>query len=229
MSNPTGKNQSNGQGNLNDADFKMFCDLYPTVGPSVGGMLSEKRSLGAMRSLAFRHGVKFDRKSRKVGHGMVQTRTYKAWFSARQRCTNPNNQAYRYYGGAGVKFHEPWNDFLTFLAEVGEAPSSRHHIDRIKSADGYVPGNVRWATPRQNSANTRSTNSTGVRGVDLLPSGRFRASICFEGKKKSLGVYDTAKQAGAAYDEKAIELFGEFALTNDMDWSMPDKAAEKVA
>lgn len=205
---------------MTQADFDLFVRLYPTIGPAVSELLSVKRSVQAMRTLACRQGLKYDTSNRERKHPYVGTRTYKAWFSAKQRCNNPKNQAYPRYGGSGITFHPAWNDFLTFLAEVGEAPTDRHTIDRIRSAEGYVPGNVRWATQSQNSANARSTNKTGYRGVDLLPSGRFRAGINVNGRKKSLGVFDTAAEAAKAYDERAVEMHGEFALTNDMAWSM---------
>lgn len=211
---------------MSDQDIAIFRELYPQIGAKVSDHLSQPKSPGALRSLAFRLGIKVaDRSVAHVTHGMVGTRTYKAWFSAKQRCRNPRNQAYPQYGGAGIKFHDGWDDFSVFLADLGEAPSDKHQIDRIDPSAGYVPGNVRWASPSQNAANTRSKNKTGFRGVDLLPSGRYRALIMVGSKKTSLGVFDTAQEAADAYDRKAVEVFGGFAMLNSMQWAMPDGGA----
>ena len=35
-----------------------------------------------------------------------------------QRCTNPNNKAYKNYGGRGITVCERWRDFTNFLADM---------------------------------------------------------------------------------------------------------------
>jgi len=53
--------------------------------------------------------------------------------------------------------HELWmrHDFAAFLAHIGPKPSRSHSIDRIENERGYEPGNVRWATRREQMRNTR--------------------------------------------------------------------------
>jgi hypothetical protein len=74
-----------------------------------------------------------------------------------QRCTNPKKDAFKYYGARGIKVCEQWRNYDRFLADVGEAPSPAHTLDRIDPFGHYEPGNVRWATMDVQSAN--KTNS----------------------------------------------------------------------
>jgi hypothetical protein len=91
----------------------------------------------------------------KHGHNTLngQTPEYKAWQNARERCTNPNKDSYSYYGGRGIEFL--FTAFEEFLAEVGLRPSDQHSIDRIDVDGHYAPGNVRWATAKQQANNKR--------------------------------------------------------------------------
>lgn len=61
------------------------------------------------------------------------------------------------YGGRGITVAAEWQaDFVAFLRDVGPRPSSRHSLDRFPDNDGdYRPGNVRWATKKQQNRNQR--------------------------------------------------------------------------
>lgn len=80
-----------------------------------------------------------------------------------QRCYNPNHPKYRYWGGRGIEVCERWRGpygLLHFLDDVGPRPSAKHEIDRFPNNDGnYEPGNVRWATRKENMLNTRRTRT----------------------------------------------------------------------
>jgi len=86
-----------------------------------------------------------------VTHGMKHSLEYHTWVSMKQRCTNPNDPAYSYYGGRGITVCERWlNSFEHFLADMGQRPTPDHSLDRYPDNDrGYEPGNCRWATPKE--------------------------------------------------------------------------------
>ena len=88
-------------------------------------------------------------------HGHI-TPEYRSWRSMRDRvnCKNQNSLAWRYYGARGITVCKRWDDFLTFLADVGPRPSPQHSLDRIDGNGNYEPGNVRWATKSEQSQNT---------------------------------------------------------------------------
>ena len=89
-------------------------------------------------------------------HGRINTPEYGAWGSMKNRCLNPANANYPEWGGRGIEVHPPWiDDFLLFYRDVGPRPSPEHSLDRIDNNGGYEPGNVRWATKREQRHNQR--------------------------------------------------------------------------
>lgn len=76
-----------------------------------------------------------------------------AYAQAKARCTNPRHRAWKDYGGRGVEFR--FRSFRQFIRLLGPRPSRRHSLDRIDNDGHYEPGNVRWATPRQQARNRR--------------------------------------------------------------------------
>lgn len=88
--------------------------------------------------------------------GVSRHPLYPIWTAMKQRCLNPNNRRYADYGGRGIAVCPQWvASFEQFLADVGDRPSADLSIDRIDNEGNYEPGNVRWATKAQQSANTR--------------------------------------------------------------------------
>lgn len=82
---------------------------------------------------------------------------YRIWHAMWSRCTNPNTIGWARYGGAGIKIHEDWKDFISFYEHVGPRPTMQHSIDRYPNGAGnYEPGNVRWATKAEQALNTKS-------------------------------------------------------------------------
>lgn len=60
--------------------------------------------------------------------------------------------------------------------------------------------NLRIATPGQNSQNrgVRSDSRSGVRGVGwFAPTRKWRAHACVDGKRRTLGYFDTIEEAAA--------------------------------
>jgi hypothetical protein len=95
--------------------------------------------------------------------------TLKSLRSAVSRCNYKSNAGYPRYGGRGVtigkEFYDPerpWGDRYRpqeIERQIGPRPPG-HTWDRIDNEKGYVTGNTRWATPKEQSNNkrTRQTN-----------------------------------------------------------------------
>lgn len=93
-------------------------------------------------------------------------RTYNAWYSMRERCTNTKRWDYKYYGGRGIIYTSKWEVFEEFLADMGLC-SQGLSLDRIDNDLGYNKDNRRWATSSEQALNRgiKSTNTSGVTGV----------------------------------------------------------------
>lgn len=101
-----------------------------------------------------------------ITHGMSKLPEYRKWLAMRNRCVHPR---WIHHHGKGVSVCAEWaNDFPAFYAHIGPVPGPGYSIDRWPDAMGnYRPGNVRWATAKQ-QANNRSSNRMVVyRGEEM--------------------------------------------------------------
>lgn len=98
-------------------------------------------------------------------HGMDRSPEQRAWIGMRQRCLNPNKREYPHYGGRGITVCKEWlSSFEAFFAHVGPRPSPKHSLDRIDVNGNYEPGNVRWATQKEQIENTRVVRLVTLNG-----------------------------------------------------------------
>ena len=93
---------------------------------------------------------------------------YRIWLMMHQRCYNEKHEAFKHYGGRGIKIAEEWNrytpdgerdleiPFSRFLKHIGPRKSKKFSVDRINVDGNYEPGNVKWATAKEQRANQRS-------------------------------------------------------------------------
>lgn len=102
-------------------------------------------------------------------HNMSFTDEYQSWGGMIQRCNNPNNKAYKDYGGRGIKVCKRWREsFEEFYKDMGDRPENLT-LDRINNNLNYSCGkceeclnnnwkiNCRWATDKIQSRNKRQT------------------------------------------------------------------------
>ena len=95
--------------------------------------------------------------SANLRHGMSKSPTYLSWSSMLQRCNNPADPSYCYYGALGVSVDPRWKKFDNFLADMGERPETLT-LDRLDPFGNYTKANCRWATAAEQANNKRSSS-----------------------------------------------------------------------
>lgn len=103
-------------------------------------------------------------------HGDSKSYLYTAWAGARRRCYEPEDKQFHNYGGRGIRVDEIWrHDYLAFrgyiVSTLGHRPTPKHSLDRINNEGNYEPGNLRWATQKQQVRNSRRCLKRGLTSV----------------------------------------------------------------
>jgi hypothetical protein len=149
-------------------------------------------------------------------HNLSRTPEWYSWFGLKKRCINKNSINYKNYGGRGISVHSDFlgnNGFLNFLNHVGKKPTPNHSIERIKNELGYEPGNIKWATPLEQSLNRRksSIKSSNFRGVRFIKKwNNWRSTITLNGLKTNLGTFKNEIDAAESFIKSYYNHYKKF-------------------
>ena len=99
------------------------------------------------------------------GYRSKNPKLYGVWNSMRQRCNNPNVDAYKYYGNRGIKVCDEWRYFESFYKwayDNGYKPGLT--IERIDYNKNYCPENCCWIPKQKQSLNKRNVKLYTING-----------------------------------------------------------------
>lgn len=145
--------------------YKCQCECgEKKIIPGTALRTGKVQSCGCLRKERQRQAV--------VKHGDYKSRLYKIWDGMIQRCTNPNNKKYQYYGGRGITVCAEWlNNYQSFrdwAIENGydeKAEQWACTLDREDTNGEYGPNNCRWVPQSTQMNNTRRCRVVTVDGV----------------------------------------------------------------
>jgi hypothetical protein len=138
----------------------------------------------------------------------------------KSRCYLRSCPAYEYYGARGIAVCEEWKtSFETFRDwAISNGYADGLELDRRDTNGHYEPGNCRWATRTQQMRNTRkrkNAKTSQFKGVHWnKAANKWRVLLHVDRKSIHIGHFADETEAAMAYDNAAIEVFGDFAFTN---------------
>jgi hypothetical protein len=140
-----------------------------------------------------------------VDHEDFDRLNIRSWYASKPRL----NKSYYACSKISIGHSKKQHVFMHRVimdARPGEIIDHVNHdtLDNRKS-------NLRKCTRSQNYGNMISvTNKTGYKGVHKISEGNFSAYL----RNKIIGHFKTAEEAARAYNDRALKVYGEFALLN---------------
>lgn len=96
----------------------------------------------------------------------TNTREYNIWVCMKQRCLNPNNKSYKWYGQRGIKVCDRWldeeNGYENFITDLGNSPGIDYSLERVDHDGDYCPENCIWIKKAHQNRNTRKNVISGI-------------------------------------------------------------------
>lgn len=103
-------------------------------------------------------------------HGLTNTNLYKTFTNMKQRCYNPRDPKYAFYGEKGISICGEWLD--NFKVFYDWAMSNGYQdgltIDRIDSNENYSPDNCRWIPMHENVMRRWRENKPQRKAVTMI-------------------------------------------------------------
>jgi len=140
---------------------------------------------------------------------------YGTWAGIKSRCLDVNSSAYKDYGARGISICDRWKeDFLDFVADVGEKPAWYYTLDRINNDGNYEPGNCRWATATEQACNKRDAKQRLLSKEDIIAIYISKESVASLSIKHSIAEKTVRNIRARSYSAKATNICLDYILSN---------------
>lgn len=134
-------------------------------------------------------------------HGMQGTPIYRVWHGIKARCLNPNDLAYKNYGGRGISMFPAWVEdikaFCEYVSRLEHFNEDDYSLDRIDDNGNYEPGNLRWADIGTQNRNKRNNVIVEYNGVEM----------CLKAAAESSGIPYSTLQYRYKHGDRGERLF----------------------
>lgn len=135
-------------------------------------------------------------------HGYRNTKVYSVVEGIIRRCHDPKKDNFKNYGAKGIFVCDEWRNnrgvFCKWLEDQGYREGLQ--VDRIDNSKGYSPDNCRLLPNSFNGINKKSSNPTGVCGVNFksnCPNKPYLATIKLYGTLHTIGRFTNLSEAKA--------------------------------
>lgn len=156
--------------NANSRFVSVQCGKCSKIGSIRIDQYRRKKAYWECRSCAFSGRVSH-RKGEGVKNDPNRIGSYKSYSKAKQRCKINHKGVYK-----DIEFR--FNSFDEWFAELGPRPEGMS-VDRIDPRGHYEPGNVRWATHKQQCRNRTNNHLVVYNGV----------TMCLKDAAKAAGIH----------------------------------------
>lgn len=144
-------------------------------------------------------------------HNSTGTRIYNIYRGLKNRCFNPNDYHYKWYGARGVTICEEWlNNYKSFETwALNNGYQDTLTIDRIDNNGNYEPSNCRWITRKEQSNNKRTNHLITINGetkniTEWAENVRIDRKVIERRLKKGIEGVDLLKQPSYKKDLRKI-------------------------
>lgn len=157
-----------------ETQWVCLCDCGRTVVMKLGQLRNRRRSTAAFCGQRCPLHIDNQRRINQT-HGLWTHPAYAAYQTAKGRCTNPRDPAFRWYGARGIHMCRSWlRGFSYFWADMGRTWKRGLTLDRTDNNSGYRPSNCRWVSMQENQCNRRSSLRYKYPGIPAGHMGLMR-------------------------------------------------------